>query len=47
MKYIVVFAMSDEKEWNAILSAGAVRILCPQESDEVRRETQEGSSRVG
>lgn len=33
----VAFAASDEKEWDAILSAGAVRILPPKESDEVRR----------
>ena len=33
----VAFAASDEKEWDAILSAGAVRILSPKESDEVRR----------
>ena len=33
----VAFAAADEKEWNAILGAGAVRILSPTESDEVRR----------
>ena len=33
----VAFAASDGKEWDAILSAGAVRILSPKESDEVRR----------
>ena len=33
----IAFAAADEKEWNAILDAGAVRILSPKESDEVRR----------
>ena len=38
LKDRVAFAISDEKEWNAILSAGAVRILSPPGSDVVRRE---------
>ena len=33
----IAFAAADEKEWNAILSAGAVRILSPVKSDKVRR----------
>ena len=33
----VAFAASDGKEWDAILSAGAVWILSPKERDEVRR----------
>ena len=35
----VAFDMSDEKEWNAILSAGAVRILSLLSSNKVRRDT--------
>ena len=33
----IAFVAADEKEWNAILSAGAVRILFPVKSDKVRR----------
>ena len=41
LKDRVAFAMSDAKEWDATLGAGAVQIVSLQESDKVRR----GSSR--